>query len=181
MNDTIPNFNPAMEQRTFIALLEDKPGALNRVVSLFRRRDYNIVSLNVGRTHEPGLSRLTVVVDADARTADQLTVQLWKLVNVRCVQDVTHEPAVSRDLCLFKVRADADRRGEILMLCQTFRARIIDVGPESIIVECTGDQGKIQGLATVLRPFGIEEMVQCGTVAMTRGLTTKTDPKTQAA
>lgn len=173
-----------VKPHTFVALLEDKPGVLNRVVSLFRRRDYNILSLNVGRTHRPGLSRLTVVIESDKRTADQLTVQLYKLVNVVNVQDVTDKPSVYRDLCLFKVRVDSESRAELLMLAQTFRARIVDVGPNSIILEATGDQGKINGLKTVLKPFGLEEMVQCGTVAMARGLdeaTATTQDNNQAA
>lgn len=155
--------------RTFVAYVEDKPGVLNRVASLFRRRGYNIVSLNVGRTHEPGISRMTFMVDADGDTAQRIEANLYKLVNVLSVQDITHAASVVRDLALIKVRAQPSRRAEVFQLCEVFRARVVDVGPETLIVEVTGTQDKIEGLVTALAPFGIAEMVQTGTVAMTRG------------
>jgi len=155
--------------RTFVAYVEDRPGVLNRVASLFRRRGYNIVSLNVGRTHEPGVSRMTFVVDADDDTGRRIEANLYKLVNVLSVEDITHEAAVVRDLALIKVRVGPDRRAEVLQLCDVFRARAVDVGPDTLIVEITGTQDKLEGLVTVLQPFGIDEMVQTGTVAITRG------------
>ncbi len=154
---------------TFVALVEDEPGVLNRVVSLFRRRNYNIISLNVGRTHVPGLSRLTVVMQADADTARRMEANLYKLVNVLRVEDISGEASVVRDLALIKVHVTAERRSEVLQLCEVFRARVIDIGPDALIAEITGTQDKIDGLVNVLRPFGIAEMVQTGAIAMRRG------------
>ncbi len=155
--------------RTFVAYVEDRPGVLNRIASLFRRRNYNIVSLNVGRTHEAGVSRMTFSVEADADMAHRIEANLYKLVNVLSVEDITDTPRVSRDLALIKVNVGPDRRAEVLQLCEVFRARAVDVGPQTLIVEITGAQEKIDGLVAVLAPFGIAEMVQTGRVAMTRG------------
>ena len=159
-----------MTLRHFVAYVEDQPGVLNRVTSLFRRRGYNIVSLNVGRTHEAGVSRMTFVVEADEDTARRIEANLYKLVNVLSVEDITGKPAMARGLALIKVTVGADKRSEVLQLCDVFRARAVDVGTDTLIVEITGDQGKIDGLVTILAPFGIAEMVQTGTVAMTRGV-----------
>ena len=161
--------------RTFVAWLEDKPGVLNRVASLFRRRNFNIVSLNVGRTHEPGVSRMTVVVEADEDTGKRIEANLYKLVNVLKVVDITHTASVTRDLALIKVRVGPERRSEALQMCDVFRARVVDVGPHALIVEITGSQDKIQGLVTVLEPFGIVEMVHSGAISMTRS-TEGSDP-----
>jgi len=161
--------------RTFVAYVEDRPGVLNRIASLFRRRGYNIVSLNVGRTHEPGVSRMTFRVEADDDTAPRIEANLYKLVNVLSVEEISTKPSVSRDLALIKVTVGPDKRAEVLQLCEVFRARAVDVGPETLIVEITGTQDKIDGLVAILAPFGIAEMVQTGTVAMTRG------PKGEAA
>ncbi|HTQ04212.1 MAG TPA: acetolactate synthase small subunit [Polyangiaceae bacterium] len=155
--------------RTFVAYVEDQPGVLNRIASLFRRRNFNIVSLNVGRTHEPGISRMTVVVEADDDKARRIEANLYKLVNVLSVEDITKEPNIVRDLALIKVKAPPEKRTEILQLCQVFRARTLDVGADTLVVEITGTQDKIEGLLTILEPFGVLEMVQSGTVAMTRG------------
>jgi acetolactate synthase-1/3 small subunit len=157
------------QTHTFIAYVEDQPGVLNRVTSLFRRRGYNIVSLNVGRTNEVGISRMTMVVEADDDKAGRIQANLYKMVNVLSVEDITHKANVSRDLVLIKVKAGADKRSEILQLCDVFRARFIDVHPDTLIVEVTGTQDKIDGLVTMLAPFGILEMVQTGTISMTRG------------
>lgn len=154
--------------RTFIAYVEDKPGVLNRVVSLFRRRAYNIESLTVGRTHEPGVSRLTMITCADDDTARRLEAHLYKLVNVLRVRDITAVPSVSRDLALIKVKAAATERAEILEIAKVFRARVVDIATDALIVEITGEQEKIDGLVALLRPFGILEMVNSGMVAMTR-------------
>jgi acetolactate synthase I/III small subunit len=154
---------------TFVAYVEDQPGVLNRIASLFRRRNFNIVSLNVGRTHEPGISRMTVVIEADDDKARRIEANLYKLVNVLSVEDITNEPNIVRDIALIKVKAPPEKRSEVLQLCQVFRARAVDVGPDTLVVEITGTQDKIMGLLTILEPFGVLEMVQSGTVAMTRG------------
>jgi acetolactate synthase-1/3 small subunit len=166
---------------TFIAHVEDKPGVLNRVVSLFRRRGYNIESLTVGRTHEQGVSRLTMLVDADEDTARRIEAHLYKLVNVLRVQDITQVPSVVRDLALIKVKAGAAERAEILEICKVFRARVVDIGSEALIVEITGEQEKIDGLAVLLKPFGILEMVNSGVVAMTRSAEEATAVRNGAA
>lgn len=155
--------------RTFVAYVEDRPGVLNRISSLFRRRNYNIVSLNVGSTHEPGVSRMTFRMEADDDAALRIEANLYKMVNVLSVEDITNKANVSRDLVLIKVKSGPEKRSEILQLCEVFRARFIDVHPETLIVEVTGTQDKIDGLVAMLAPFGILEMVQTGTVAMTRG------------
>jgi len=161
--------SPDETARTFVAYVEDQPGVLNRIASLFRRRNFNIVSLTVGRTHEPGISRMTVVVEADEAKARRIEANLYKLVNVLSVEDITNEPNIVRDIALIKVQAPPEKRSEVLQLCQVFRARAVDVGPDTLVVEITGDQDKISGLLTILEPFGVLEMVQSGTVAMTRG------------
>jgi acetolactate synthase-1/3 small subunit len=135
---------------TFIALVENKPGVLNRVASLFRRRNFNIESLAVD--------------------AHRIEANLYKLVNVIDVQDVTHQPSVSRDLALIKVQVGPERRTEVNGLAEIFRARIVDVAPDSVIVEITGTEDKIEGMIELLRPIGIVEMVRTGKVSMTRGV-----------
>ena len=160
---------PTETLHTFVAYVEDQPGVLNRIASLFRRRNFNIVSLNVGRTHEPGISRMTVVIEADDDKARRIEANLYKLVNVLSVEDITDQPNIVRDIALIKVKAPPEQRSEVLQLCQVFRARAVDVGPDTLVVEITGTQDKIVGLLTILEPFGVLEMVQSGTVAMTRG------------
>lgn len=155
--------------RTFIAYVEDRPGVLNRVASLFRRRAYNIESLSVGRTHIAGISRLTLVLEADEDGARRLEANLYKLVNTLWVRDVTHTASVARDLALIKVKANATTRAQVLQLCEVFRARTVDVAPEALTIEITGTGDKIEGLLDVLRPFGIIEMVRTGMIVMTRG------------
>src|SRR4051812_34728148 len=154
--------------RTFIAYVEDLPGVLNRVTSLFRRRGYNIQSLSVGRTHEPGVSRLTLVIDADDAAAHLIEANLYKLVNVLRVEDTTQRQTVARELALIKVRADAAARPSVMQVCEVFRARVIDVAPEALICEITGQGGKIDGFVDVLQPYGVIEMVRTGAVAMLR-------------
>lgn len=155
--------------RTIVADLEDRPGVLNRVVSLFRRRNYNIVSLNVGRTHVEGVSRMTLVVDADEEVGRRIVANLYKLVNVLHVDDLTQAPAVARDLVLVKVRVAPERRTEIFLLSEVFRARVVDVGAETLVLEITGTDDKLDGLQQALEPFGIVELVRTGTVSMRRG------------
>ncbi|HIP96252.1 MAG TPA: acetolactate synthase small subunit [Anaerolineae bacterium] len=154
---------------TLIALVEDKPGVLNRVASLFRRRAFNIESLTVGHTEQPGVSRMTIVVDSARTDVRKVAQNLYKLVNVIQVEDVTERPAVIRDLALIKVRTNGNTRAEVLQIVETFRARVVDVGLKTLMVEVTGTEEKIDGLVEVLGSFGIVEMVRTGRVAMVRG------------
>ena len=154
---------------TFVAYVEDLPGVLNRVSSLFRRRAFNIASLTVGRTDKEGVSRMTVMLEADEDTARRLEANLYKLVNVLLVQDLTHAAAVERDLMLVKVRAEPNRRAEIMQLCDVFRARVVDVASATLMIEATGAGDKLEGFLEVLRPFGIVEMMRTGRITMTRG------------
>ncbi len=157
-------------QSTLIALVEDKPGVLTRVASLFRRRNYNIESLTVGHTEKPGVSRMTIVVDSSRTNVEKVAQNLYKLVNVIQVEDVTEQPTVLRDLALIKVRAESGAmRSEVMQLVDTFRARVVDVARDTLMVEVTGTEDKIDGLVEVLRPYGIVEMVRTGRVAMARG------------
>jgi acetolactate synthase-1/3 small subunit len=165
----ISNAGKPPMQHIFTAFLEDKPGVLSRVTALFSRRNYNIVSLAVGRTREPGISRMTVVVEADPAAARLVEANLYKLVNVLRVEDVTHEPSVVREIALIKVKADIEARAKVLQLCEVFRARVVDLTPNALIVEATGGTEKLDGLLDVLEPFGITEVVRTGLVAMTRG------------
>jgi acetolactate synthase-1/3 small subunit len=155
-------------KHTLVALVENKPGVLNRVASLFRRRNFNIDSLTVGRTDNAHISRMTIVMDSEA-DAEQVQKQLYKLINVIQVEDVTQVPGVSRDLALIKIQVDSQTRTEVVQLCDIFRARIVDVTSDSVIVEITGDEQKIDSLLELLRPIGIIEMVRTGVVTMSRG------------
>src|ERR1700704_1710138 len=156
---------------TFAVYVDNKPGVLNRVASLFRRRAFNIESLTVGHTEQAGLSRMTVVADTDAYGARRLEANLYKLVPVRRVEDVTAAPAISRDLALIKVAATGEARTHVMQLVDVYRARIVDVSPESLVIETTGTEDKIDSLVEVLRPYGVIEMVRTGRVAMARGIT----------
>jgi len=155
--------------RTFVVFVEDRPGVLNRAASLFRRRSFNIVSLNVGQTHIAGVSRMTVTVEADDDTARRIEANLYKLVNVLEVQDITHRPKIERELALIKVRAAAADRAAILQIADVFQGRVVDMSPETLVLEITGSHDRIKGLVSVLETYGIEEIVQTGSVAMTRG------------
>jgi acetolactate synthase-1/3 small subunit len=154
---------------TFVVYVENKPGVLTRVASLFRRRSFNIESLTVGHTEKPGVSRMTIVVETDEFGARRLEAHLYKLVNVLLVENITSLASVSRDLALIKVSANAETRSQVLQLAHVFRARVVDVATDSIVVEITGTEDKIDGLLEVLRPYGILEMVRTGRVAMARG------------
>jgi acetolactate synthase-1/3 small subunit len=156
-------------ERTLIALVEDKPGVLNRVASLFRRRAFNIESLTVGHTEQPGVSRMTILVDSDRTDVRQVVQHLRKLINTIEVRDVTEEPSVVRDLALIRVQANGGSRSEVMQIVDTFRARVVDVSLNTLMVEATGTEEKIDGLVEVLRPFGVQEMVRTGRVAMVRG------------
>lgn len=156
-------------QQILFALVENKPGVLNRVASLLRRRRFNIESLNVGRTEQDGISRMTIVLENEDVDARAVEANLYKLVNVIDVQDLTNQPSVVRDLALIKVKATPETRGEVANLAAIFRANIVDVAPESVVVEITGTEDKIESLIELLRPIGIEELVRTGQVAMMRG------------
>jgi acetolactate synthase-1/3 small subunit len=158
-----------MPKHTLIAYVEDVPGVLNRIASLFRRRNFNIDSLTVGRTEQPGVSRLTVVVDASEHGARIVEANLYKLVNVLRVDDLTHKPALNRELALVKVRVTPDSRSQVLELTDVFRARVVDVDEASVVIEVTGTPEKIGKFELVMRPYGILEMVRTGVVAMARG------------
>jgi acetolactate synthase-1/3 small subunit len=154
---------------TLVVQVENKPGVLNRVASLFRRRGFNIESLTVGHTEKPGISRMTIVVDTDLAGALRIEANLYKLLHVLRVENVTSTASVFRDLAMIKVTANPETRAEIMQLAQVFRARIVDVNSESLVIETTGAEDKIDGLVEILRGFGILEMARTGRVAMTRG------------
>jgi acetolactate synthase-1/3 small subunit len=154
---------------TFAIYVDNKPGVLNRVSSLFRRRAFNIESLTVGHTETPGVSRMTVVVDTDDYGARRLEAHLYKLVPVQRVDNITIAPSIARDLALIKVAATGDARTHVMQLVDVYRARIVDVSPESLVIETTGTEDKIDSLLEVLRPYGVIEMVRTGRVSMARG------------
>ena len=154
--------------RTFIAYVEDLPGVLNRVTSLFRRRGYNIVSLTVGTTHEEGVSRMTITTHATDDEAARVEANIYKLVNVLRVDDTAHVSTVARELALVKVKADTATRPQVMQICEVFRARVVDIGTSALICEITGTGDKIDSLVEVLMPFGILETVRTGSVAMLR-------------
>ena len=163
-----PKFQVTM-LNTFVVHVENKPGVLTRVSSLFRRRAFNIDSLTVGRTEKPEVSRMTITVDADVDQAKRIEASLYKLVNVLLVENITNDPMISRDLALIKVSTHQATRGQVLQLAEVFRARVQDVAIESITVEITGNEEKIDRFLEMLTPYGILEMVRTGIVAMRRG------------
>ena len=157
---------------TINSLVQDKPGVLARVASLFRRRGFNIASLAVGHSEEPGLSRMTFVVDGDQYTVDQATKQLDKLVDIVKVSDISEADVVARELALIKVSITDQTRSQIIEIVQLFRAKIVDVGTMSLVVETTGEEAKIDALIELLQPFNITELMRTGRVAMVRGKST---------
>jgi acetolactate synthase-1/3 small subunit len=156
-------------KHTLVALVEDKPGVLNRIASLFRRRSFNIQSLAVGSSEHPGLSRMTIVAVGDSAQIEQVRKQLDKLINVIKVSDITEEDMVTRELALIKVKATASTRSEIMQIVGVFRANIVDVAPGSLTVEVTGDENKVNSLLGLLRDFGVKEVSRTGRIALTRG------------
>lgn len=157
-----------------VAWLEDKPGALTRVTSLFRRRGFNIESLVVGHSETPGISRMTFVVDGDVRTMNQVESQLAKLINVTAVEDVTAVASVVREMALIKVAAKgSDTRTEIMQMADVFRAKIVDVGHRALTLEVTGEEDKVESLIKLLKRFGILELTRTGQVAMVRASVTE--------
>jgi acetolactate synthase I/III small subunit len=156
-------------RHTIVALMEDKPGVLNRVANLFRRRNFNIDSLAVGHSEADGISRMTIVVAGDDRTLEQVGKQLYKLVNVTKVFDLSSDNSIQRELALVKVHASPSSRSEVIGLANIFRASIVDVGPEALIIEITGTQDKVDSLLELLRPYGLQELTRTGILAMARG------------
>ena len=158
-----------MSHHVLSLLVEDKPGLLTRVAGLFSRRGFNINSLAVGPTEIEGLSRITVVVDVEDLPLEQVTKQLNKLINVIKIVELDPEQSVQREHLLIKVRVDNTTRSQILEAVNLFRARVVDVSPDALVIEVTGDSGKVQALLRVLEPYGIREIAQSGLLAIGRG------------
>jgi acetolactate synthase-1/3 small subunit len=164
-------FDISPTKHTLVALVADRPGVLNRVASLFRRRGFNIESIAVGHTEQEGVSRMTIVVSGDTATVEQVRKQLDKVIEVIKVSDITQESKVDRELALIKVKTTPATRSEIIQIVDIFRANIVDVAADSLIVEVTGDEDKINSLFNLLGDFGIKEIARTGRLAMTRGVT----------
>lgn len=160
----------ASSQRHILSVLvENKSGVLSRVTGLISRRGFNIESLSVGPTEDPTMSRLTIIMMADEVAYEQITKQLHKLISVHKITDLTQEKAIERELVLFKVHANPERRSEIIEIANVFRANIVDVGKTSLTVEVTGTESKIAGIEDLLRAYGIKEIIRTGIIAMSRG------------
>lgn len=158
-----------MEKHVISALVENHSGVLSRISGLFSRRGYNIDSLSVGETEDPTISRMTIVTKADKQMQEQIKKQLNKLVDVIKIVELDEETAVYRELALIKVGADKTNRAEIIEIANIFRAHIVDVSEKALIVEATGDQGKIIALTNMLEPYGIKEIIRTGLTALQRG------------
>ncbi len=161
----------ATTRHTLVALVQDEPGVLNRMASLFRRRGFNIESTTVGHCETPGLSRMTIVVNGSAATVEQVRKQLDKVANIIKVVDITGNKIMARELALIKVKAASSTRSEIIEIVDIFRAKILDVASDSLTIEITGDEDKINSLLNLLRVFGIKEITRTGRIAMVRGTT----------
>ena len=159
----------ATTKHTLVALVEDKPGVLNRVASLFRRRGFNIESITVGHSEVPHLSRMTVVVDGATTQVEQVRKQLDKVIDVVKVYEVSGDDMIARELALIKVQATSAGRSEIIQIVDIFQATIVDVARDSVTLMVTGDEDKIDSLLDLLRTFGIKEIARTGRIAMTRG------------
>ena len=164
----------AATQHTLVALVEDKPGVLNRMASLFRRRGFNIESIAVGHSEVPHLSRVTIIVNGSTAMVEQVRKQLDKLVDVVKVSDITGNNITIRELALIKVRATSATRSEIIEIADIFRASIVDVASDSLTIEITGDEDKIDSMLKLLRGFGIREIARTGRIAMVRGTISST-------
>ena len=158
-----------MTKHTLIALVEDRPGVLNRVASLIRRRSFNIESIAVGHSEISGLSRMTIVVDGATTAVEQVRKQLDKLIEVVKVTEITQERIIARELALIKVHVTSATRSEIIQIVDIFRAKIVDVAADSMTIEATGDEEKIDSLYSLLRKFGIKELARTGRIALSRG------------
>ncbi len=167
---------------TIVALVENRPGVLNKIANKWRQRAFNIESLTVGHSEVPGLSRMTFTVDGTAHDIEQVTKQLYKVIEVVKLTDVTDEQTVARELALIKVSTTKENRSAIIEIVDVFRAKIVDVGTDSVVVEATGMEDKIDALVGMLTPYGIKELVRTGRVAMVRGgATTVTPPSENGA
>lgn len=155
-------------KHTLAVLVQNQPGVLARIAGLFSRRGYNIESLVVGETEDPTLSRMTIVVSGNEKVIEQVTKQLNKLIDVIKVSDITNDPKVDRQMILIRVAADAEVRGEIMQIADIFRCRIVDIGRKSLIIEATGDEEKVQAIIHSLKPFGVQEMMRTGKIALVR-------------
>ncbi|MDV2992308.1 MAG: putative acetolactate synthase small subunit [Chroococcidiopsis sp. SAG 2025] len=155
-------------KHTLSVLVEDEAGVLTRIAGLFARRGFNIESLAVGQAEQNGISRITMVVPGDDRVIEQLTKQLYKLVHVLKVQDITEVPCVERELMLIKVNATSSNRSEVIEIAQIFRARVVDVAEDSLTLEVVGDPGKIVALVQLLQKFGLREVARTGKIALVR-------------
>jgi acetolactate synthase-1/3 small subunit len=155
-------------KHTLSVLVEDESGVLTRIAGLFARRGFNIESLAVGPAEQMGVSRITMVVPAEDKTIEQLTKQLYKLVNILRVQDISDIPCVERELMLLKVNTNNNKRSEILEIVQIFRARVVDLAESSLIIEVTGDPGKMMAIEQILKPFGISEIARTGKISLVR-------------
>jgi acetolactate synthase I/III small subunit len=156
-------------KHTLSVLVEDESGVLTRIAGLFARRGFNIESLAVGPAEEVGISRITMVVPSDERTIEQLTKQLYKLVNILKVEDITNLPCIERELMLIKIKTELSERSEILEIAQVFRAQVVDLSESSMIVEATGDPGKTAALEQMLSKFAIQEIARTGKISLVRG------------
>lgn len=150
-------------------LVEDKPGVLTRVAGLFSRRGFNIENITVGETVIPGVSRMTITVEGDETVLEQVMKQLNKLINVIKISNLSHEPVVMRELMLIKVRAESQTRNEIQQIVETFRGKVVDVSLDSMIIEVTGNDEKLEAIKQLLQHFGIREIVRTGKIALLRG------------
>ena len=170
-----------MSKHTLSVLVENKPGVLARIAGLFSRRGFNIDSLAVGPTEHPDVSRMTVVVDVEDLPLEQVTKQLNKLVEVLKVVELERAASVQREILLVKVRSDMQTRSHILETAQLFRAKVVDVAPDAVTIEATGNSEKLEALLRILEPFGIKELVQSGRVAIGRGARSITDRSLRSA
>jgi acetolactate synthase-1/3 small subunit len=161
-------------RHTLVVQVEDQPGVLNRVVSLMRRRSFNIDSITVGHSETPGISRMTIVVTGETTDVEQVGKQLYKLMEVLKVTDLDDASCVARELALMKVAAKAQHRSEILQIAEIYGARVVDASPSTLLLEMTGSEDKIDALLAMLRGYGIRELVRSGRIAMVRGASTVT-------
>ena len=155
-------------KHTLSVLVQDESGVLTRIAGLFARRGFNIESFAVGPAEKAGISRITMVVPGDDQVIEQLAKQLYKLINVLAVDDITETPSVERELMLMKVNADGSNRAEVVGLAQLFRARVVDVSKEALTLEVVGDPGKLVAIEQMMKPFGIQEIARTGKIALTR-------------
>src|SRR4051812_8662886 len=161
--------NPSMRHHTLVVLVEDHPGVLNRVVSLLRRRSFNIHTITVGASEQPGVSRMTLVVDGSDQEVEQAGKQLYKLMEVLKVTDITDTNAISHELALVKVATKAQNRQEVMLAGQIYDARFVDATPSSLIMEISGSPERIDSFLNMVKPYGIRELVRSGPIAMSRG------------